>query len=89
VRWSYSFDRRSRSVSPAYLGGTYLMAADDTKRPNCVKVCFSDRAFIDLGRMAAREDRTVADLVHLIVRRHMYGNYVPPAPGEERDSEGL
>jgi hypothetical protein len=64
------------------------MAADDTKRPNCVKVCFSDRAFIDLGRMAAREDRTVADLVHLIVRRHMYGNYAAPASAEERDQEG-
>lgn len=64
------------------------MAADDIKRPNCVKVCFSDRAFIDLGRMAAREDRSVADLVHLIVRRHMYGNYVAPAPNEERDQEG-
>mgnify|MGYP007039181128 CR=1 FL=1 len=50
--------------------------ADDIKRVNCVKVCFSDRLFIDLGREAARQDRTVAELVHLIVRRHMYGNYV-------------
>lgn len=49
--------------------------AEDTKRINCVKVCFDDRLFIDLGRQAAREDRKVADLVHLMVRRHMYGNY--------------
>lgn len=49
--------------------------ADDSKRVNCVKVCFSDRLFIDLGREAARQDRTVAELVHLIVRRHMYGNF--------------
>ena len=64
----------------------------DDKRINCVKVCFDDRLFIDLGRQAAREDRKVADLVHLIVRRHMYGNYAAsPADdqGTERDHEGL
>jgi hypothetical protein len=49
--------------------------ADSTKRENCVKVCFADRAFIDLGRLAAREDRKVADMVHVIVCRHLYGNY--------------
>jgi hypothetical protein len=49
--------------------------ADDTKRVNCIKVCFDDAAFIALGRLAAREDRKVADMVHLIVRRFMYGNY--------------
>ena len=57
--------------------------ADDTKRPNCVKVCFSDRAFIDLGRMAAREERSVADLLHLIARRHMYGHYAKATSGAE------
>lgn len=51
------------------------MAADNNKRENCVKVCFTDRAFIDIGRLAAREDRKVADLVHVIVVRHLYGNY--------------
>ncbi len=64
-------------------GYFFLMAADDTKRPNCVKVCFSDRAFIDLGRMAARDERAVADLLHWIVRRHMYGNCAAGAPNEE------
>lgn len=66
--------------------------ADDSKRINCVKVCFNDRAFIDLGRMAAREERTVADLVHLIVRRHLYGNFARNGAddeGPERDREGL
>lgn len=57
--------------------------ADDAKRINCVKVCFDDRLFIDLGRQAAREDRKVADLVHLMVRRHMYGNYSPRPEIEE------
>lgn len=64
------------------------MATD--KRINCVKVCFDDRLFIDLGRRAAREDRKVADLVHLIVERDMYGSFRPdpPAPeGTVRDHE--
>jgi hypothetical protein len=49
--------------------------ADDSKRINCVKVCFDDALFIAIGRMAAREDRKVADFIHLVVRRHVYGNY--------------
>jgi hypothetical protein len=66
--------------------------ADDSKRINCVKVCFDDRTFIDLGRLAAREDRKVADLVHSIVRRHMYGNFARSGledEGTERDRDGL
>lgn len=59
------------------------MAADDTKRPNCVKVCFSDRAFIDLGRMAARDDRSLADFVHRVMRLHMYGNCAVEAPNDQ------
>lgn len=49
----------------------------DSKRVNCVKVCFDDRLFIDLGRRAAREDRKVADLVHRIVVTDMYGSFRP------------
>lgn len=67
------------------------MAADDTKRPNCLKVCFSDRALIDLGRLAARDERGAADLVHWIVRRYLYGNLAGAAPadqGPDRDNEG-
>ena len=63
----------------------------DDKRVNCVKVCFDDALFIAIGRMAAREDRKVADFVHLIVRRHVYGNYQRDVTGEEgteRDHEG-
>lgn len=55
----------------------------DTKRENCVKVCFNDRAFIDLGRLAAREDRKVADMVHVIVCRHLYGHYSREGVSEE------
>lgn len=61
----------------------FLTMADDTKRINCIKVCFDDATFIALGRMAAREDRKVADMVHLIVRRHLYGNYQRDTQNEE------
>lgn len=57
--------------------------ADDSKRVNCIKVCFDDQTFIALGRLAAREDRKVADMVHLIVRRHLYGNYQRDPQAEE------
>jgi hypothetical protein len=49
--------------------------ADSTKRTECVKVCFDERLFIDLGRRAALEDRKLADLVYLIVRQDMYGRF--------------
>lgn len=65
--------------------------ADDVKRSNCVKVCFSDRAFIDLGRLAARLDRSVPDLVHVLIRRHMYGNLasaIAAGEGPEQASDG-
>jgi hypothetical protein len=64
------------------------VAADSTKRINCVKVCFTDREFIDLGRLAAREDRKVADLVWVEVRRRMYGTVAvdtQDAQGTESD----
>ena len=66
------------------------MAADNLKRLNCVKVCFTDREFIDLGRMAAREDRKVSDLVWVEMKRRMYGTVavdVPDQQGTEKDSE--
>ena len=47
--------------------------ADSIKRVNCVKVCFTDREYIDLGREAARADRKVADMAWFLVRRGMYG----------------
>lgn len=47
--------------------------ADDSKRVNCVKVCFNDREYIDLGRLSAREDRKIAEMVRVAVCRVMYG----------------
>jgi hypothetical protein len=57
--------------------------ADTDKRINCIKVCFDDTTFIALGRLAAREDRKVADMVHLIVRRYLYGHYQRDSQYEE------
>jgi hypothetical protein len=65
--------------------------ADDIKRINCVKVCFSDRAFIDLGRIAAHEDRTVPEILHLLARQYLYGKiarHLPDEEGPERASDG-
>ena len=57
--------------------------ADSLKRINCVKACFTDREFIDLGRVSAREDRKVADMVWVLVRRSMYGIVAASAPDEQ------
>ena len=59
------------------------MAADNSKRVNCIKVCFTDREFIDLGRQAAREHRKLADLVAVIVRQRMYGIVAADPQGDE------
>lgn len=36
------------------------------KRSECVKVCFEERLFIDMNRLAILEDRKLADYVYLI-----------------------
>jgi hypothetical protein len=58
--------------------------ADDTKRTECVKVCFTERLFIDLGRRAALEDRKLADLVYQIVYQDMYGRFALDRLNEQR-----
>lgn len=57
--------------------------ADSDKRPNCVKVCFTDREYIDLGRLSAREDRKLAEMVRVMVVRGMYGILAVNSPPEE------
>jgi len=67
------------------------MAADNSKRVNCVKVCFTDREYIDLNRVAATEGRSKADMAYWLVRRGMYGMVNAPVmvdEGTKRDSEG-
>ena len=66
------------------------MAADTTKRTECVKVCFSESMFLDLNRRAIREDRSLSELVYLIVRDDEYGKGKGPGAGGEgtqRDHE--
>jgi hypothetical protein len=38
-----------------------------------VKVCFTEQALIHLNRLAIREDRKLADMVHVLVLKAMYG----------------
>lgn len=61
--------------------------AEAAKRVNCVKVCFTDREYIDLGRLSAREDRKIADMARVMVCRGMYG-IVHQAPVAEEGTEG-
>jgi hypothetical protein len=57
--------------------------ADNSKRVNCVKVCFTDREYIDLNRVAATEGRSKADMVYWLARRGMYGMVNAPAIVDE------
>jgi hypothetical protein len=55
----------------------------DSKRVNCVKVCFNDREYIDLGRLSAREDRKIAEMVRVFAVRCMYGMVAARGTDEE------
>ena len=59
---------------------------ESVKRTECVKVCFSERAMLDLNRRAIREDRTVAELIHLIVMDDEYGK--GKGPGRKTEGTG-
>jgi hypothetical protein len=61
--------------------------ADNTKRTECVKVCFTERALIDLNRLAITEDRKLADMAHVLVLRGMYGVVRGNGPQEEVPNE--
>lgn len=61
--------------------------ADSSKRTECVKVCMSEKMFLDLNRRAIREDRTLSELIYLIVRDFEYGQGKGPAlDGEGTES---
>ena len=57
------------------------MAADDSKRTNCVKVCFTDREYIDLNRAAVLKERSKADMAYVLVRQGLYGILNAPGSG--------
>lgn len=56
--------------------------AEALKRSECVKVCFEERLFIDLNHEAARQDRKLADLCYIVLRRYAYGNINGAAPAD-------
>lgn len=43
------------------------------KRVNPVKLLLDDRELLDLSRAANDDSRCVSDMVHVIVRRYLYG----------------
>lgn len=59
----------------------------DSKRTECVKVCFEERLFIDLNREAIRQDRKLADYIYLLVRKCAYGQLTRD-PTSEEGTEG-
>lgn len=46
---------------------------DDGKREEVVKVRLTDRELLDLSRLAAIEDRKLADMAHYLIRVALYG----------------
>lgn len=61
---------------------------DSVKRTECVKVCMEERMFIDLNREAIRQDRKLADLCYIQLRKWAYGNLNGSLPmGEGTDGD--
>jgi hypothetical protein len=58
--------------------------ADDGKRSEMVCTKLTERMFIDLGRLAALDDRSLSDLLFMMIRRELYGRTVKLA-GESVD----
>jgi hypothetical protein len=46
---------------------------DDRKHTESVRAFFTEREYLDLSRIADREDRKVGEMVRVFVRRSMYG----------------
>lgn len=64
----------------------------DTKRTECVKVCFEEKLFVDLNRIAILQDRKLSDLIYILSRKYAYGHVTPAALGDEGtqgDSDAL
>ncbi|MFM2057924.1 MAG: hypothetical protein RLY71_2309 [Pseudomonadota bacterium] len=47
--------------------------ASDVKHTNAVKLMLTDGELLDLSRLAMANERTVAEMVRFVLRRHMYG----------------
>lgn len=50
-----------------------LPMLDDNKKSERLTLWLTEREFIDLGRLAAKDDRKQSEMVRVLVRRAMYG----------------
>jgi len=50
---------------------------DDRKRLEVIKVTLTERELHEVGRICAAQDRSPADLVHLVLRKYLFGHSVP------------
>ena len=57
---------------------------DDSKRTESLKVFLTEREYLDLCRLAAREDRKPGELIRVIARRFMYGSVCADAADVSR-----
>ena len=56
---------------------------DDGKRSEVICTKVSERVALDLLKLCALEDRSVSDLVHLLIRRHLYGHLKSTEPDSQ------
>lgn len=57
--------------------------ANDTKRTEQVKINLTERELLDAARIAATEDRTLAEFIRLTLRTAMYGKVSRLGNGHE------
>jgi len=62
------------------------------KRINEIKLRVGDSLMLELSRISIIENRPIADMLHLIIQRYVYGHSVPnleDSEGTISPSEGL
>ena len=57
--------------------------ANDTKRTEQVKLNLTERELLDAARVAATEDRTLAEFIRLTLRVALYGKVNRLSTGQE------
>ena len=57
--------------------------ANDSKRTEQVKINLTERELLDAARIAATEDRTLAEFIRLTLRTSMYGKVSRLSSGQE------
>lgn len=54
---------------------------DDNKKTERVTVWLTEREFVDLSRVAAKDDRKQSEMIRVMVRKSMYGTLGAAEPG--------